>query len=105
VHRSRAVLFDEKVRKKAVQESSQINSMDYYVVDETRRLKFVYRSKKTRNPLQDWDIWNFVHPSNRKRPPIKKAMRFFGLSRSAINCALERTERALANEALERAGK
>jgi hypothetical protein len=84
------VLFDEKVRQKAVQEFSQINCRDYYVVDETRRLKFEHRSKKAHSPLQDFEIWRFMHPSNGEKPSFKQAMSFFGLSRSAINDALKR---------------
>jgi hypothetical protein len=95
-----AVLFDEKVRTKAVQEFTQMNSGTYYRVDETRRLKFEHRSKKARNPFQDWDIRMFMHPSNGEKRSFKQAMGFFGLSRSAINDALKRT-----NEALARARK
>jgi hypothetical protein len=89
------VLFDEKVRKKALlqygPEDPELRGT-YSLKNETRRLKFVYRSRNPRNNLTDGAIWMFMHPSNGKRPPIKDAERFFGLSRTAIYNALNRVK-------------
>ena len=85
-----AALFDDKVRPKAVQELSPLSPGDHYVVNETRRLKFVHRSRKTRNPLQDHVIAMFMRPSDGKGTKVKEAMNFFGLSRQAITDALKR---------------
>jgi len=97
-----AALFDEQVRIKAVKEVSERNSSSYSVTKETRRLEFVKRSKNSPNTFQDWAIWGFMRPSDGKRSPIKNAMRFFGLSRSAVYQALERTEREILAEMKER---
>jgi len=97
-----AVLFDERVREKAVQEFSPIDRSTYHYVNETRRLKFVYRSKKPRHNLTDSEIWMFMRPSDGKKRRVKGAMRFFGLSRQAVYQALKRMERAILAEMKER---
>jgi hypothetical protein len=93
-----AVLFDDKVRKKAVllfwPEEPEGLRGTVVLMNETRKLKFVYRLQKPHDPLQDNEIRSFMHPSEGKRPRVKDAMRFFGLSRQAIYDALKRAKRS-----------
>jgi hypothetical protein len=92
-----AVLFDDNVRKKAVflnWPQRKETSGTVILMNETRRLKFSYRSQNFRNELHDDEIRSFMYPLEGKRPRVKDAMRFFGLSRQAIHDALKRVKRS-----------
>ena len=90
-----AALFDDKVRKKVVvlfsdNPGDNPNPNDIAVINEQCRLELGYRSKNIHKEVQDSDIWQFMNPPDGKRPPVKKAMNFFGLSRQAIYDAEKR---------------